>query len=92
MPGSLRERAYPPQQSTYPPSQAELEAKAEYFLKTSRAKEYRAAKKSGELQEWIQIKVKAAKEMAESLIGGGVWEGEAWNRAIRSQILESESD
>jgi len=77
---------------TYPPPVTVLKNKAETFLRTCRAKDYRKAKASGELQEWIGLKVQNCQDEAQSLMASGVWEQEAWNRAIRSQILESETD
>jgi hypothetical protein len=75
-----------------PPTQEELEEKALNYLKTCLPKDYRQMKKDGELEENIRLRVKAAKSYAESLIKGGMFEGEAWNLAIRQEILDSESD
>ena len=49
-------------------------------------------KADGSHKEVCQLKAKAAKDYAESFIYSGVWDREAWNRAIRLEILESESD
>jgi hypothetical protein len=76
----------------YPPSEETLKAKALRFLRTCRAKEYRELSRSGDLPEAVSLKVKGAQDYAQSLMATGVWETEAWNRAIRSEILESESD
>jgi hypothetical protein len=74
------------------PTLAELEAKALHYLKTCKPKEYRELQKNGELQQSLQRRAKAARRYALNLIESGVWETEAWNRAIRLEILESESD
>ena len=45
-----------------------------------------------ELNELISLKAKAAKRYAENLIEQGTPDFVAWPMAIRSQILETESD
>jgi hypothetical protein len=74
------------------PTNAELEAKALRFVRQCRQKLYRELRQSGELKEYCRQKAKAARRYAENLIKSGEWEGNAWNRAIRLEILESESD
>ena len=74
------------------PSDEDLREQALTFLKTCKKKEYRQLRRDGELEEMLALKVRAAKSQAEGLQHSGVWAGEAWNRAIRSAILESESD
>ena len=78
---------------TYPtPSDATLAAKAKHFLWTCKRRQYLQAKREGELDEWIDLKVRSCKRYAENLMASGSWAGEAWNRAIRLEILESETD
>lgn len=74
------------------PTQEVLVLKALNFYKECKPKEYREMKKDGSLQEVCQMKAKAAKRYAESLIHQGMWNREAWNMAVRQEILESESD
>ena len=71
-------------------SQAELEAKALNFLKRNKPKEYKALSPYGRL-EYARLKANAAKRYAENLIASGEPDFVAWNRAIRLEILESES-
>ena len=72
-------------------SQAELEAKALSFIRLCKKKDCKTMSKS-EINEWATLKANAARTEAEGLIASGIWDQEAWNRAIRSQILESETD
>jgi hypothetical protein len=74
------------------PTQQELEAKALKFFRECKPKSYREMKKSGDLKEVCQLRAKATQRYALSLMENGVWETEAWNRAIRLKILESDSD
>ncbi len=74
------------------PSQESLEAQALDFFKRCKPKEYREMKKDGSLREVCQLRARAAKRYAENLIQCGVWEREAWNMAVRQEILESETD
>ena len=73
-------------------TQAELEGKAEDFMRDNHPQEFRKMTKAGELKGYLTSKANAARRQAENLILAGVWDQEAWNRAIRSAILESESD
>ena len=75
-----------------PPTQAQLEAQALDFYKTCKRKAYRELKKSGELGETCRLKAEAAIDYAHNLIASGEYPGPAWSRAIRLDILESESD
>ncbi len=74
------------------PTQEALEAQALDFSKKCKPKEYREMKKDGSLQEVCQLAARAAQSYAERLIKNGMWEREAWNMAIRQDILQSESD
>ncbi len=71
-------------------TQSELEAKALNFIRRNKPEARKMSQV--DIAEWVTLKAKAARAEAESLIASGVWDQEAWNRAIRSQILESESD
>jgi len=75
-----------------PPTEDQLKEMALSFVKEAKPKEYHKMKKSGELGEYQRLKAKFAREEAEGLMSVGIWDQEAWNRAIRSQILESETD
>jgi hypothetical protein len=72
-------------------SQSELESKALNFIKRCKKKDCKTMSKE-EISEWATLKAKAARRYAQNLIASGVWVQEAWNRAIRSEILESETD
>lgn len=74
------------------PAKEELERKALKFIRECKPREYKKMKELGEVEEYCRGKAEAAINYAESLIGGGMYPGQAWNMAIRSQILESESD
>lgn len=71
-----------------PPDDEELRQKALTFLKDVKPQEYRQLLRDGELQEMLRLKVQACKGYAKALGGGP----EAWNMAIRQELLESESD
>ena len=66
-----------------PPDHAKLVAKALDFARTM---------KKTKDKSHLERKANAAERYAENLIGGGVEAEAAWNRAIRLEILESESD
>jgi hypothetical protein len=68
-------------------SLAELEAKALNFIKRNKPPMSKA-----EAANLARLKAEAAEHYAKNLMLSGVWSGEAWNRAIRLEILESESD
>jgi len=76
----------------YPPSEATLKDIALKFYRENRRKDYRELRQNGGLDEAIALKVEAAQRASQNLMTSGEWEHEAWNRAIRSEILESESD
>jgi len=77
---------------TYPVPEDTLQSIALEFLRENRRKEYRQLKASGELDEALALKVENCQRQAKNLMATGLWENEAWNRAIRSEILESESE
>ena len=74
------------------PSQEELEAQSLDFLKTCRRSLYRDLRGTGDLGDFLKRRANRARGYARNLMASGVWETEAWNRAIRLEILESESD
>lgn len=74
-----------------PPEMWELESQALDFIKRFKKKDIKGMSKA-EVNEWATLKAEAAKRLAENLIYSGEFPGPAWNRAIRSEILESESD
>ncbi len=73
-------------------SQSDLESKSLDYLRRCHPKAFKEMKKDGSLDEYTAKKAKAAKDYAENLMKSGIWEEEAWNRAIRLKILRSESD
>jgi hypothetical protein len=75
-----------------PPTLEELADQAKGYYRTCKPKVYRQARKDGDLQELCMLKAKAAKNYAEELISSGENPGPAWMQAIRSEILESETD
>jgi hypothetical protein len=75
-----------------PPTENELKSKALRFVKENKPGEYRNMQKSVELDEYCRLKAEEARRYAEDLIASGEWDKQAWNRAIRLIILESESD
>jgi hypothetical protein len=87
----IREKAYPINH-TLPPTQEELGAKALYYVRTCKPKSYKEMKKDGTLDHYCQLAAIAATNYANSLIDTGESEEQAWNRAIRLEILESETD
>ncbi len=87
----LEKMAYPDRPNRLVPESGtlELEAKALFFLRDCKPKEYRRLKKSGELLEAVLEKSAGARAEAKSLHKGGEEWPDAWNRAVRSVILES---
>lgn len=81
--------AQPPE---YPPSVESLRAKALAYIKECKPRDYRRMKRNGELEKYLDLAVEACQDYARRLIEQGMWEREAWNMAIRQEILESESD
>lgn len=75
-----------------PPTLDLLILKGREFLRQCKPKEYSELKLASRLDEICRLKAVAAQEMAKDLIESGVFEREAWNRAIRFQILESETE
>lgn len=83
----------PLKEATYtPPSPFDLRVKAFEFLRDCKLDALDAMTKDHTLKAVLDARVKACQEYAASLIATGVWAGEAWNLAIRRELLESESD
>ena len=80
------------QSQFYPPSAESLRAQALKFVKENQPEEYRHMKKDGELEAYLDLKVKACQEYAASLIASGLFVNQAWISAIRQEILESNTD
>lgn len=74
------------------PSDAHLNDMAMNFFRTCKPKTYRAMRKDGSLEEVLTMRVEATKEYAQGLMRSGEWAGNAWNRAIRLELQESETD
>jgi hypothetical protein len=79
-----------PDMSNY--TQAELRSKTLFFIKSINPKAYKQLKYDGELDEYYTLKANAARRYAEGLISSGEPDFIVCNRAIRYDILESESD
>ena len=70
-----------------------LMEKRETHLRENRPKEYSRLRKSGELQAHLQERAKACRSTAVGLIDAGTThEGQAWQWAIRSEILDTPWD
>jgi len=80
------------QPTEYPPSDESLRAQTVDFMKENQPKIYRQFLVAGDLQEYLDLKVNACKRAAQNLIKNGVFLNQAWNTAIRQEILEIESD
>ena len=74
------------------PSDADLWWKAIEFYRTSKKATYDAMRLDGSLTNVVGGRVAACKRYAQNLIDSGTWEGEAWNQAIRVELLGSESN
>ena len=75
-----------------PPTDANLWLKALGYYRTCRQAEYDTMRRDATLKDVIGARVAACKSLAQRLIDTGVWEGEAWNQAIRVELLGSESN
>ena len=84
---------YAPSKAFVPPSESSLIETAMTFMKENYPrKKFWALKKSGELEELARLKASACKDYAENLIKTGTFANQAWNMAIKQEILGSESD
>ena len=75
-----------------PPGDLALYGQRLDFLRACKPAMYKALRSSGPTQDAVIATVGECKRHAAELIASGVWEGEAWNQAIRAVLLESESD
>lgn len=78
--------------SNYPPTDDHLKTTYLRYLRECRPKVLQAAQSAGELDELVALAVNGAKTFARNLMLSGVFEPDAWNRAIRSELLESDSE
>jgi hypothetical protein len=76
---------------TYPPSHSDLTAKAITYLKENHPKEYRTMT-IPKRNQYAELAATRAERYAKNMIAQGIFESEAWNMAIRSEILSSETD
>jgi len=84
---------YAPDKPYRPPLEDELISKALEFMKECYPKKkYRELVKSKELYPLAKLKAGACKDYAENLIKMGEFPNQAWNWAIRQEILETEPD
>jgi hypothetical protein len=74
------------------PDHLELVSKAKEHLKASDPKEHKRLEKEIKLQEYAELAANMTEEYAKNLIASGEAPPSAWNRAIRQEILGSETD
>ena len=72
-----------------PPTYMAMWDTADNYLRTCKAGEYRELRKAKTLDDRIRGMIESAEEYAAMLIEGGEAVDTAWNRAIRSRLLES---
>ena len=77
---------------TQPYSDQELKDKALNFLQENRPKDLRRLRAQGQLEQELSERVEACKRYAKNLEQSGAQPMEAWHRAVRQYLLESESD
>jgi len=75
----------------YPPSHGDLVDKALTYLKENRKKEYKSMTPA-QRTEYAESAAKRAERYANTLQKMGIWESEAWNTAIRQEILSNAGD
>jgi hypothetical protein len=73
-------------------SQGMLITKAEKFFRENKHSEYLKMKLSGTLNKTCEARANAARDYARRLMALGINPSDAWNQAIRQEILESETD
>jgi hypothetical protein len=75
-----------------PPDDSVLRDKIVNYVKENKRKSYLKMKRDNKLEDYISVTITMCKGTAVKLIDLGISKEEAWNRAIRQDILESESD
>jgi hypothetical protein len=76
---------------SYPPCHGDLTDKALTYLKQCHPAEYRH-KTIPQRNQYAEDAARRAERYAEILISQGMFESEAWNDAIRTEILENRGD
>lgn len=76
---------------SYPPSHGDLVDKALTYLKENLKKEYKSMTPV-QRTEYAESAAKRAERYANTLQKMGIWESEAWNTAIRQEILGNAGD
>lgn len=76
-----------------PPTRDELVRIALDHLKEFHPKDYRQMQRDKSLQQWAENRADAAADYANSLLPSAWFSPiEAWNLAVRQELLETESD
>ena len=70
----------------------ELEEKRLTYLRLCKPKELRRLRKEGALAEHLERRARRCRDQVASLTQDGVFEGRAWQVAIREALLETEAD
>ena len=74
------------------PGDETLKAEAIRHERENNPKDYRQMQENGELDEYAELKAKATREYATTLITQGELPSHAWRRAMRVHIYEREED
>ena len=62
------------------------------FLRENRPEEFERLVNAGELEDHLQERADACRREADRLVENGTFEGQAWQWAIRTTLLEAEQD
>ena len=62
------------------------------FLCENRSEEYMRLVDAGELEDHLQERADACRREVDRLVENGTFEGQAWQWAIRTTLLEAEQD
>ena len=81
-----------PEEERDDPGDASLRQMAAEWERDNNHRGFRRMARRGELEEFLAVKVRATRSMAEYLIGIGENPSHAWRGAIRVHICESEPD
>ena len=79
-------------QGWQPPEAVILRETRLEYLRRCQPKALREMRRAGTLEQDLDLRVKAAQSQADALIYSGEFPPQAWSRAIRSELLDSESD